>query len=114
VAESSPAKKLVEPNVAFQVTEQPTNKVQASTQISAGIGAVFAGVFATYGGDSVREIWTNLMPVWLPADGPTAALVIAAAVGAATWYLAQRGGRAAAYNVLDAPNVKMVAAESQV
>jgi hypothetical protein len=98
---------MAEPlNIAVQESAQPTNKVAASTNASGSVAAVVAGVMAAYGGDAIREVMGAVATTH--PDGTN--LVVMLVTGIAAFYATKLGGRAAAYNVLDKPNVPLVAA----
>lgn len=97
--------------VAVQATSEPTNKLVAGTNAAAGVGAVIAGVLAAYGGEAIKEVWPALVPTAL--EGPAFTnLVVMGLVGVATFYATRASGRAAAYNVMDKPNIPIATAPS--
>jgi hypothetical protein len=100
-----PAAAVVPPTstVAVQTGTQPTNKVAAATNVGSGIAAVIAGVMTIYGGPALVE----MLGPWGVAHPNSTAFAVALATAAATWAGVRYGGRGAAYNVLDAPNVAM-------
>lgn len=94
--------------VAIQTNLEPTNKLQAGTNAAGGVAAVLASVMAAYGADAIREIiGTHLGP-------NTTNLLIMAITGVAAYFATTGFGRAAAYNVLDKPNVPLVPSASPV
>jgi len=93
-------------NIAVQDSAQPTNKVAAASNAAGGVAAVVAGVMAAYGGDAIREIMGPLAQQYPSAT----TLVVLMATGVAAYYATKFGGQAAAYNVLDKPNVPLAKA----
>ena len=93
----------MEPQVAVQKTNEPTNKLAAGATGAAAVGAIIAGVFAAYGNDAVMEI-LNMVPGMGPA---LKTLIVMAINGVAVYYAGERAGRFAGYNVLDKPNVPL-------
>lgn len=94
------------PDVAIQqpgMTE-PTNKVAAAGTAAAGIGFVVAGVMAGYGGPAIIE----LMGTWGEMHPNSANLIVMIVTGIAGAVAGKFGSQAAAYNVLDKPNVALV------
>lgn len=90
------------PTVAIQTDPQPTNKVSAASNTAGGIAGVLAGVMTVYGGDAIRET-LSVLPI-----GPKLQdLIVFAVVAVAGFYASKLGGQAAAYNVLDKPNVAL-------
>jgi hypothetical protein len=93
--------------VAVQTSNEPTNKLATGTQAAGAIAGVLAGVLSAYGADAIKELLPS------PPLGPaTQNLIVMAVTAVATWAAAQWGGRRAAYNVLDKPNVPIAAAPS--
>jgi hypothetical protein len=90
-------------NVATQITGQPTNKVRAALDQAAPLAAVLAGAIASYGNDKIREVMLELVP-YLQTRPAATNFFIFVAVTALVWFATQWRGRAAAYDVLDAPN----------
>jgi hypothetical protein len=90
-------------NVAIQVSGQPTNKVTAASTAGGSIGAIIAGAMSLYGDGAIREVLSQV-----PAIGPKATdLLVFVAVSAAVYLGTKYGAQAAAYNVLDKPNVPL-------
>lgn len=88
--------------VAVQTGGQPTRKVSAASTAGGSIGAIIAGAMSLYGDDAIREVLANL-PI-----GPKATdLIVFVLVSAAIYLGAKYGAQAAAYNVLDKPNVPL-------
>jgi hypothetical protein len=89
-------------DIAVQSTEQPTNKVAAAGTAAGAIGAVLVAV-TTFVGPAMEEALGGKV-------GPNVLALITAAVGALVGYFALKyGSQAAAYNVLDKPNVPLQA-----
>ena len=86
--------------VAVQATSEPTRKLAAGTTAAGAIAGVLAGILAAYGGDAIKEVLasTSLGPAMQN-------LIVMMVVGVATWLATKYGGQAAAYNVLDKPNI---------
>jgi negative regulator of sigma E activity len=95
---------MPEPAVALQISPEPTNKVQAGTTAAGGLAAVIAGVMAAYGGPAVVE----LLGAWATTHPSATALLVAGLSAVAAYFVTKYGGQAAAYNVLDKPNVAMI------
>lgn len=93
-------------DIAVQSGSEPTNKVAAASNASGGIAGVVAGVMAVYGADALREI---LGPLATTHPAATT-LIVLTVTSTAAFYATQLGGRAAAFNVLDKPNVPLVKA----
>lgn len=93
--------------VAVQASAEPTNKVAAASNAAGSFAAVIGGVMAAYGGPAMTE----LMGEWGKAHPSTAALGVMLVTSLASFYAVKYGGRAAAYNVLDKPNVPLKAAK---
>jgi hypothetical protein len=86
--------------VAVQTTPQPTNKVAAAGTAAGAIGAVLVAV-TSFIGPALEETLGGYM-------GPNALQLVIAAAGALIGYFGLKyGSQAAAYNVLDAPNVAL-------
>jgi hypothetical protein len=90
-------------NVAVQTGPQPTNKVAAASEAAGSLAAVLAGVMAGYGGPAITE----LLGAWGEANPSTTQLVVALVAAAAGYVVVKYPARAAAYNVLDKPNVPL-------
>ena len=93
-------------SVAVQTSGQPTNKVAAASNMGGGLAAVVAGVMAAYGGPAITE----MLGTWSTTHPSATALLVAAVAAVAGYFVTKFGGQAAAYNVLDKPNVPMVPA----
>lgn len=91
-------------NIAIQEGTQPTNKVAAASNASGGIAAVVASIMAAYGGPAIIEALGSFAET--NPSGTT--LLVMLVVGLASFFAAKFGGQAAAYNVLDKPNVPLV------
>ena len=89
------------PNVALQASPEPTNKVAAASNAAGGLAAVLGGVMAGYGGPAITE----MLGTWGQAHPNTAALIVMAVTSVAAYIATKYAARAAAYNVLDKPNV---------
>jgi hypothetical protein len=90
-------------NVAVQTGAQPTNKVSAASTAGGSIGAIIAGAMSLYGDGAIREVLSQV-----PAIGPKATdLLVFVAVSAAVYLGTKYGAQAAAFNVLDKPNVPL-------
>ena len=98
-----PAEPVVEhANVAIQVSGQPTNKVTAASTAGGSIGAIIAGAMSLYGDGAIREVLGGL-----PIGEKTTDLIVFVLVSAAVYLGTKYGAQAAAYNVLDKPNVPL-------
>lgn len=91
--------------VAVQSGPQPTNKVAAAANAGGGIGGIIAGAMTLYGDGAIREVLGSL-----PIGEKTTDLLVFVIVSAAVYLGTKYGAQAAAYNVLDKPNVPLVAA----
>lgn len=81
---------------------QPTRKVAAAANAAGGIGGIIAGAMTLYGDDAIREVLA------MTALGPKMTdLVCLIVVSGAVYFGTKIGARAAAYNVLDKPNVPL-------
>lgn len=94
-------------NIAVQDSAQPTNKVAAASNAAGGVAAVVAGVMAAYGGDAIRELLGPMAATYPAAT----TLIVLIVTGLASFYATKFGGQAAAFNVLDKPNVPLVKAK---
>lgn len=93
--------------VAVQVGPQPTNKVSAAANAGGGIGGIIAGAMTLYGDDALREVLA------MTALGPKMTDLVCLIVVSAAVYLGTKyGAQAAAYNVLDKPNVPLAPVEN--
>lgn len=90
--------------IAVQAAPEPTNKVAAASNAAGGLAAVVAGVMAAYGGPAIVE----LLGEWGATHPSTTQLVVGIGAAVAGFVVTRAGGRAAAYNVLDKPNVPLV------
>jgi hypothetical protein len=81
---------------------QPTNKVSAAANYGGGIGGIIAGAMSLYGDGAIREVLATL-----PIGEKTTDLLVFAIVSAAVYLGTKYGAQAAAYNVLDKPNVAL-------
>lgn len=102
-----PAELVVAPpvaaSVAIQTGSQPTNKVAAAANAAGSLAAVLAGVMSGYAGPAIAE----LAGEWGKNHPSTLQLIIALIAAAAAFAVTKYGGQAAAYNVLDKPNVPL-------
>lgn len=94
-------------NIAVQASPQPTNKVVAASNGAATMGAAIAAAVTLFAGDAIMEVWNYVSPDALD-DGATAKLIVGIVIAAASFYATRATARAAAYNVLDKPNVPVV------
>ena len=94
-------------NIAVQASGQPTNKVSATGTAAGGIAAVLAGVMTAYIGPAIME----QLGSWGTANPSTAAFLVALAAALAGFFATKYGGQAAAYNVLDKPNIPLISAD---
>ena len=95
-------------NIAVQDGAQPTNKVSAASNTAGGIAAVVASVMATYGADAIREA----LGEWGAAHPSNTTRITILLVSLAAFFSTKLGGQAAAYNILDKPNVPLVKART--
>lgn len=91
------------PTIAVQTQPEPTNKVAAASNAAGSLAAVLAGVMTGYAGPAITE----LAGEWGKGHPNTLQLGIAMIAALAAYVATKAGARAAAYNVLDAPNVPM-------
>jgi uncharacterized membrane protein YeiH len=89
--------------VAVQIYEEPTNKLDAGTTASAGVGAVIAGALAAYGSEALRDVLVEILPA-MAAKEATTNFVIFLVVTVAAYFANKQAGLKAGYNVLDKPN----------
>jgi hypothetical protein len=89
--------------VAFQTGGQPTRKVSAASNVGGSVAAVLAGVMAGYGGPAIME----LLGEYGSSHPSVAQFLIMIATSVAAFIATKYGGQAAAYNVLDKPNVPL-------
>lgn len=89
-------------SVAVQKSAQPTNKVAAAATAGGSIGGIIAGAMTLYGDGAIREVLAAL-----PIGEKTTDLLVFVIVSAAVYLGTKYGGQAAAYNVLDKPNVPL-------
>jgi hypothetical protein len=91
-------------NIAVQApgNTQPTNKVSAASTAGGSIGAIIAGAMSLYGDGAIREVLSGL-----PIGEKTTDLIVFVLVSAAVYLGTKYGAQAAAYNVLDKPNVPL-------
>lgn len=94
----------MEPTVAVQTTNEPTNKLAAGANTAAGVGAILAAVMAAYGADAIREMMTAMGLGGYPA---LINLVVMGVTGVAGWWATKRAALLGGYNVLDKPNVAL-------
>lgn len=92
--------------VAEQATDEPTNKLAAGTTASAGVGAVIAGAIAGYGSEAIRDVLMEVVPA-LAAKAATTNFLVFIGVTVAAYVASKYGGQAAAFNVLDKPNIPL-------
>ena len=95
-------------NIAVQSSGQPTNKVRAASNVGGALAGVMAGVMTAFGGPAIME----LMGEWGMSHPSTAALLVATVAALASWVAGKYGGQTAAFNVLDKPNIPLVAISS--
>jgi hypothetical protein len=95
-------------NIAVQDSAQPTNKVAAATNASGGIAAVVASIMAAYGGPAIVEA----LGEFATTNPSGTAFAVMLVTGVASFYAAKLGGQAAAFNVLDKPNVPLARADA--
>lgn len=86
--------------IAVQAGPQPTRKVAAAAEAAGGIGGIIAGAMTLYGDGAIREVLAAL-----PIGEKTTDLLVFVIVSVAVYFGTKYGARAAAYNVLDKPNV---------
>ena len=91
------------PTVAVQASAQPSNKVAAASNAAGSLAAVLAGVMTGYAGPALTE----LAGEWGKTHPSTLQLGIALVAALAAYIATRAGARAAAYNVLDKPNVPL-------
>lgn len=98
----------MEPAVAIQTSNEPTNKLAAGTAASAGVGGVVAGAIVGFGAPAYYELVAN-GPAILQGPG-VSGLILGIITGLATLWASKKAGLIAGYNVLDKPNVPMAVA----
>jgi uncharacterized membrane protein YeiH len=89
-------------DVAVQQGSQPTRKVAAASEAAGGIGGIIAGAMTLYGDGAIREVLANM-----PIGEKSTDLIVFIVVSAAVYLGSKYGARAAAWNVLDKPNVPL-------
>jgi hypothetical protein len=90
--------------LAVQPDNQPTNKLQVSSEVGPGVASVVCAAIATYGLDAFNEIWPQIAPNVL--SGPNASNLIAMVVITVAGYFAGKtASRSIAYRVLDRANI---------
>jgi hypothetical protein len=89
-------------DVAVQTGGQPTRKVTAASTAGGSIGAIIAGAMSLYGDGAIREVLGGL-----PIGEKSTDLIVFVLVSAAVYLGTKYGAQAAAYNVLDKPNVPL-------
>ena len=97
-----PDEPTASPAVAVQAGPQPTNKVSAASEAAGGIGGIIAGAMTLYGDGAIREVLASF-----PIGERTTDLIVFVLVSAAVYFGSKYGARAAAYNILDKPNVPL-------
>lgn len=98
------------PTLAVQNGPQPTRKVAAAANAAGSLAAVIGGVMAGYGGPAIME----LLGEYGKTHPSIAGFLVMMATSVASFLAVKYGGQAAAYNVLDKPNVPMVPAKGSI